>query len=63
VILRWLADPANQDLSDYMLASRARSVAEAVEPDLRFAGIPVASGNPPQDLASFERFARGLLPD
>lgn len=50
VVLRWLVDPANQDLSDYMLESRARSVAEEVEPDLR-------------NFSSFDRFVRGLLPD
>jgi hypothetical protein len=63
VILRWLVDPAGPELSDYMLSSRMRSVAETVEPDLLFAGIPIASANPPQDFASFERFVQGLLPN
>lgn len=40
-ILRWLADPAHDELSDYMLASEARTLAEEVRPDLQFAGIAI----------------------
>jgi len=48
-ILRWLADPAHEDLSDYMLSSEARTLSEEVRPDLQFAGIPIndaPSGSP-----------------
>lgn len=40
-ILRWLADPAKEELSDYMLSSEARTLAEEVRPDLQFAGISI----------------------
>lgn len=40
-ILRWLADPAHEELSDYMLSSEARTLAEEVRPDLEFAGIRI----------------------
>ncbi len=33
-ILRWLIDPANQGLSDYLLLSGARTLVEGVEADL-----------------------------
>lgn len=58
-ILRWLADPAHEDLSDYMLSSEARTLSEEVRPDLQFAGIPI--NDPPDDspyLASFLRQLR-----
>jgi hypothetical protein len=38
-ILRWLADPTHAALTDYMLSSEARTLAEEVRPDLQFAGI------------------------
>lgn len=60
-ILWWLDDPGNQELSDYMLSSRARTLVEEVERDLLFAGIPVGTGGVAQDLPSFERFVRGLI--
>ncbi len=41
VLLRWLRDPRLEELSEYMLASEARQLLEAVTPDLHFAGIPV----------------------
>jgi hypothetical protein len=62
-VLRWLGDPANEDLSDYMLSSRARTLLEEVRPDLLFAGTPVNPGDSTQDLASFEQFVRGLMRD
>lgn len=46
LLLRWLRDPANEELSDYMRASEARTVVEEALEDLRFAGIPVSSGGP-----------------
>jgi hypothetical protein len=58
-ILRWLADPANEGLSEYILSSRVRTLAEEIEPDLLFAGVPVGAGAA-RDFASFERFVRDL---
>lgn len=40
-ILRWLADPAHEALSDYMLSSEAQTLAEDVRPDLEFAGVRI----------------------
>ncbi len=40
-ILRWLADPTHERLSDYMLSSEARTLAEEVRPNLQFAGIAI----------------------
>ena len=37
-IVRWLADPRNEELSDYMRASEARELVTEIGPDLRFAG-------------------------
>lgn len=57
--LRWLADPAHEGLSDYMLSSETRTLAEEVAPDLRFAGVRT---NPPRDDSSyFESFIQDLL--
>jgi hypothetical protein len=56
-ILRWLSDPANQDLSDYMLLSGARTLVEGVEADLPRAEIADAT----RDFASFESFVRGVV--
>ena len=60
-ILRWLADPANQNLSEYMLSSEARTLVEDVSPDLRFAGIAVDVGGQVEDGSYFESFAKKLL--
>jgi hypothetical protein len=56
-ILRWLVDPANQNLSDYMLLSGARTLVEGVEADLPRAEI----GNATKDFAGFESFVRDFL--
>jgi len=48
VILRFLSEPDLRGLSDYMLASRARDVLEAVRPDLAFAGVPVSISPGPE---------------
>jgi hypothetical protein len=56
-ILRWLVDPANQDLSDYMLLSGARTLVKGVEADLPRAEI----GDATRDFASFESFVRNFL--
>jgi hypothetical protein len=45
-ILRWLADPGNEELSEYMRASEARQLLEEVAPDLHFAGVPVDVAGP-----------------
>jgi hypothetical protein len=57
-VLRWLADPAHEALSDYMLSSEARTLAEEVRPDLQFAGIPIDT--PPDDSSYLESFIRQL---
>jgi hypothetical protein len=57
--LRWLADPAHDELSDYMLSSEARTFAEEVAPDLRFAGI--RTGPAGNDSSYFESFVQELL--
>jgi hypothetical protein len=58
-ILRWLADPAHGELSEYILASETRTLAEEVRPDLLFAGIGVENGFP-EDPHYFEGFFRQL---
>jgi hypothetical protein len=58
-ILRWLADPAHDGLSDYMLASETRTLAEEVRPDLLAAGIGIDSGSS-EDSHYFESFFRQL---
>lgn len=59
MILRWLADPAREGLSDYMLSREARTLAEEVGPDLRLAGIRINSM--PIDSFYFEGFIGDLL--
>ncbi|HWN72686.1 MAG TPA: hypothetical protein VNN15_02635 [Solirubrobacterales bacterium] len=46
LLLRWLRDPRNEELSDYMRASEARVVLERVFDDLNFAGVPVSTAGP-----------------
>ncbi|HEY7952091.1 MAG TPA: hypothetical protein VID70_03830 [Solirubrobacteraceae bacterium] len=41
-ILRWSQQPDIGDLSEYLRASRARDLLEAIRPDLAFAGIPIS---------------------
>lgn len=59
LLLRWLADPAHADLSEYMLASEARTLAEALIPDLRFAGVAIDAGGQ-VDASYLDRFAERL---
>ena len=40
-IVRWLQQPGLQDLSDYLLASQARTLVATIESDLRYVGVPV----------------------
>ncbi len=58
-VLRWLADPAHDGLSDYMLSSEARTLAEEVRPDLQFAGIAINDGAQ-DDSPYLESFTRQL---
>lgn len=58
-ILRWLADPAHDGLSDYMLASETRTLAEEIRPDLLFAGIGLDNGSL-ENPRYFESFFRQL---
>jgi len=46
VLLRWLRDPRNEELSDYVRASEARSILEEVARDLYFAGVPFSTVGP-----------------
>jgi hypothetical protein len=46
VLLRWLRDPANEELSDYMRASEARALLESVIRDLLFAGVHIDPDGP-----------------
>ena len=57
-VLRWLADPAHKDLSDYMLSSEARTLAEEVSPDLQFAGVAIDAQ--PDDSTYLESFIQQL---
>lgn len=57
-ILRWLANPAHEELSDYMLASEARTLAEDVRADLQFAGIRI--DGLPDDSSYLESFIEQL---
>jgi hypothetical protein len=41
VLVRWLEDEQHDTLSDYMLASEARTVADEIVPDLRYADVRV----------------------
>lgn len=47
IIVRWLADPRNEELSDYMRASAARELITEIGPDLRFAGVFVTDRGRP----------------
>jgi hypothetical protein len=62
LLLRWLADPTNEELTEYMLASEARLLLESLGPDLRFAGIPVDLMGPPgaDYWPHFVQFVEGL---
>ena len=41
VLVRWLEDEQHDKLSDYMLASEARTVADEIVPELRYAGVRI----------------------
>lgn len=65
VLLRWLRDPSNLHLSDYMRASNAREALSSVLPDLRFAGLGVNADGPSGDAywPHFVEIVRGLQPN
>jgi hypothetical protein len=44
VLVRWLEDEQHELLSPYMLASEARTLAEEIGPELRYAGVRVPQG-------------------
>lgn len=44
-LLRWLDDEGHEQLSAYMRASKARTLAEEVTPELRYAGVRVPTGS------------------
>lgn len=62
VLLRWLRDPDNESLSEYMRASQARALVEEVSEDLSFAGVPVDPLGPAGDQywPHFESWVREL---
>jgi hypothetical protein len=57
--LRWLYDEHTETLSDYMLASEARVLVGALEPDLRFAGSPVG-GRSTTGVEYWDEFVRTI---
>jgi hypothetical protein len=59
-LLRWLADPAHEELSDYMLGSKARTLVEEIRPDLSFAGIAISEAGP-LDASHMERVVDELV--
>jgi hypothetical protein len=44
-LAHWLERPGLDDLSDYLLASQARTLVTEIEPDLRYVGIPLGAYN------------------
>jgi hypothetical protein len=61
-ILRWSSQPELITTSDYLLASNARDLLEAIRPDLAFAGIPVdLSPSPENTLRELEEVIKRLL--
>lgn len=66
-ILRWLREPASQELSEYLAASAARDLIERVRPDLEYAGVVVprrtTSAEALDDLDDVLRQVLGLLKD
>jgi hypothetical protein len=61
-ILRWSSRPELATMSDYLLASNARDLLEAIRPDLAFAGIPVdLSPSPENTLSELEEVIERLL--
>jgi len=66
VLVRWLEDEQHDKLSDYMLASEARTVADEIVPQLRYAGVRVPLDRRPgaeywQDFVELARAAVAAL--
>lgn len=51
-ILRWSEQPELEAMSDYLRASSARDLLEAIRPDLAFAGIPTDLSSSPENTLS-----------
>ncbi len=65
LILRWLVEREERELSDYMLSSEARTLAEDIDSHLRFAGMAIDSGvaSPADDFwPRFSEEVMALLP-
>jgi len=61
-ILRWSSQPELETMSDYLHASSARDLLEAIRPDLAFAGIPVdLSPSPENTMRELEEVVERLL--
>jgi hypothetical protein len=61
-ILRWLDSPGLEDLSSYMRDSQALDLLEAVQDDLRYAGLPVSRVQTAADaLPALEQIVGRLL--
>lgn len=62
-LIRWLNDPRQDDLSEYMRASQARVLMTELEPDLAYAGVRVrqAGGVGAEYWPSFVAAARELV--
>ncbi len=66
VLVRWLEDEQHDELSDYMLASEARTLADEIVPALRYAGVRVPLDGSPgaeywQDFVELTRAALTAL--
>jgi hypothetical protein len=61
-VLRWTEQPDLESMSDYLRASSARDLLEAIRPDLAFAGIPVdLSSSPENTMRNLEEVVERLL--
>jgi hypothetical protein len=58
-LARWVERPELDDLSDYMLASEARSMMDQLDPDFAFAGVPL-NGQRPQGAAYWGYFVKSI---
>lgn len=61
-ILRWSTQPELETMSDYMRASSARDLLDAIRPDLAFAGVPMDLGpSPEKTLSELEQVIESML--
>ena len=66
MLFRWLEDEQHDELTDYMLASEARTLADEIVPELRSAGVRVPLDGRPgaeywQDFVELTRAALTAL--